>query len=445
MNTLLAIFIFLLIVILVVTKNYKGQLVLIMLSLVGNMFYFDLFGTRVLVFQMMTLVAIPYYIKSDFKSLNKLIKGIRSEYFILIILGVIFGFFLPWQEKSNMRTWSQLASGRAFVALVRIFIELLLVYYIYMVFRTGKVSKEFLLNAIAIVIIISSIFAIVDLTLNHAIWKLLFSNSGYNSVLDGRFLGWSHEPRSFGRLILIPWFILLIYRQNGFYIRNSKLALLLGFISIISSLSFSTYIIFFIGIIILVLLRFSLKKVQNGLTALIIGGFFIFSAYKIVSKTDYFQSGLVYRFIMLTEGRIDFQMRGEPFIFTSFEVFDRAALNFFYNNINYIYFGTGPNLISIPSSKYLDKSAIITFNGTLVGIPGVGIINHISRAGVIGLLLYLLSFVKVNRYIKKSDNKVLKEVFSVITVTYLIVGNPWIYFAIGYVVAQSELTLNKKI
>ena len=38
-----------------------------------------------------------------------------------------------------------------------------------------------------------------------------------------------------------------------------------------------------------------------------------------------------------------------------------------------------------------------------------------------------------------------KDVFAVITVTYLIVGNPWIYFAIGYVVAQSELTLNKKI
>lgn len=445
MNSVSAICFFLFIVVFVLTKNYKCQLVLIILSLIGNMFYFELIGSRVLLYQMTALMAIPHYISGNFSSLNKLIRGIKLEYFVLIILGLLFGFIFPWEDNSSMRSWSQLAGGRAFVALVRIIIELLLVYYIYHIFKTGKVSQLFLLKLIAIILIFLSLFAMIDLVLNHQIWKLIFSKSAYNSILDNRFLGWSHEPRSFGRLILIPWFILLIYRQNGFYIRNSKLALLLGFISIISSLSFSTYIIFFIGIIILALSRFSLKKVQNGLTTLIIGGFFIFSAYKIVSKTDYFQSGLVYRFIMLTEGRIDFQMRGEPFIFTSFEVFDRAALNFFYNNINYIYFGTGPNLISIPSSKYLDKSASITFNDTLVGIPGVGIINHISRSGVIGLLLYLLSFVKVNRYIKKSDNKVLKEVFAVITVTYLIVGNPWIYFAIGYVVAQSELTLNKKI
>tara|TARA_Y100001954_G_C15648892_1_gene521612 strand:- start:348 stop:893 length:546 start_codon:yes stop_codon:yes gene_type:complete len=166
--------------------------------------------------------------------------------------------------------------------------------------------------------------------------------------------------------------------------------------------------------------------------------FSIFIAFQIISRTEYFKVGIKYRYDLVTQGKVGFQMKDEPYIFTSFEVFDRAALNFFYNNPRYIIFGTGPNLISIPASKYLDKSAILTYERTMVGIPGIGIINHISRAGLIGLILYLTVFFKINKILKKSSNKACKEIFIVVSSIYLIIGNPWIYFVIGYVIAEAQ-------
>ena len=435
----------LLLIIFVAQKNYKNQLFLILLSLIGNMFFFDFNGTRILLSHVLVIITFPFYKSSNFSFLNKLIRGIRLEYLILFCLGLLYGFLLPWEDESSLRSWSQQAGGRTIVALIRILIEILVIYYIYFIFKTGKVSEFYLIKIISILIISLSFFSFIDFAFNHQIWKFMFLNSSYFPALENRFLGWSHEPRSFGRLMLVPWFIILIYKNNGFYIRHSNLALILGFICVVSSLSFSTYLIFLLGLIILATFKFRLNSLARSILSSIIFIIIISSAYFIINKTDYFQSGLVSRYQLLTEGKADFQMYNEPYIFTSFEVFDRAALNFFYNNTNHIFLGTGPNLIGIPSSIYLDESASISFNDTLIGIPGIGLINHISRAGIIGLLLYLLSFFKILNYLKKSGNKNIKEVFTVTSILYLVVSNPWIYLIIGFVLAQSELILNKNI
>lgn len=446
MNFFVSILFFLLVLFFVYKKNYKGQLVLIIISLMGNMFYFEIIGTRVLLFQMVTLFAIPFYILGEYKFLNKFISGIRYEYVILIFLGLLYGFILPWEDNSSLRTWSQQAWGRSIVALIRILIEILLIFYTYRIFIRNKVSNIFLINTISSVIIFTSLFALIDFLYDHQIWKLLFTDSSYSSLFDGRFIGFSHEPRSFGRLTVIPWFILLIFKLNNLKTKYLNFALVAGFFNIASSLSFSTYIIFFLGLIILTFLRISFKFSKRSLFAFLFFTTTIYASYNFISKTDYFKSGLVYRFIMLTEGKIGFQMSGEPLFFTSFEVFDRAALNFFYNNSNYIFFGTGPNLISIPSSEYLDKSAVNTFNRTLVGIPGIGLINHVSRAGLIGLVFYLMSFYKIYRFLNNYQHaKPLKEIFLITSSIYLLVGNPWIYFMIGYVIAQNELLITNKI
>ena len=259
MNIFISIFFFLLVLLFVFTKNYKGQLVLIILSLVGNMFYFDVIGTRVLLFQMITLLALPFYISGNYRSINKLILGIRYEYVILLILGLLYGFIFPWQDNSSIRTWSQLAGGRAIVALVRILIEILLIYYTYRVFIRGKVSNIFLINTISLILIFTSLFAFFDFIFDHQFWKLLFSEASYSSLFDARFIGFSHEPRSFGRLTVVPWFILLIYKLNKTQTKYSNIALVSGFLSIVLSLSFSTYIIFLFGLIILAFFRMSLK------------------------------------------------------------------------------------------------------------------------------------------------------------------------------------------
>ena len=413
------------------------------MSLAGNMFFFDFFGSRILLFQLLTLLAIPFYYSTNFKFLNKLIYGIRFEYFILVVLGIIFGFVMPWEDDSLILSWNQLAQGRTIVALTRILIEILLIYYVYSIFKNGKIKLSFFLTVVNSIIIFSSFFAFVDFVFNHSIYKFLFSE--YNTILDSRFIGFSHEPRSFGRLLIFPWVLLLIFKINNVSVRYQNPALIVGFIVIIASLSFSTYILLILALIVLGYQRLYFSKFSNILLSFIFVSFFLFISFNIINKLDYFNEGLISRYSMITKGKSDFQMKNEPLIFTSFEVFDRAALNFFYNNLNYIYFGTGPNLISIPASKYLDRSAMLTFEDTLVGIPSIGLFNHVSRAGLFGLLLYVFAFRRINKFIKITNDKKNKELFIVSVFLYLLISNPWIYFVIGFVIAQTQLSIKNNI
>ena len=148
---------------------------------------------------------------------------------------------------------------------------------------------------------------------------------------------------------------------------------------------------------------------------------------------------------MVLEGRTDFQMYGEPEVFTRFEVFDRAALNFFYNNPKHLILGTGPNLISIPSSEYLDRSGIVTFDGMIVGVPGFGIINLLSRSGLIGLFFYFFTYLKIQKILRKRKQILLSNVFQTVSVMFVFINSPWFYFTVGFILAQSENFKNKFI
>lgn len=445
MSIYLAIVVFFLTIFLVISKNYKGQVILMVISLFGNMFYYDIFGSRLLLFHTIPILTLPLYILKKNKARNQIIFGIKLEYLILVIGGIIFGFIYPWQDNSSTRIWSQLAGGRTIVALIRIFLEILTLLYSFWIFSTKKVPEKFILKLLSVLLIVCSTFSFLDLILDHELWKILFQNASYSQILKGRLIGWCHEPRSFGRLILMPWFILLIYAKNNAQVRFIRPALMFGFVAIIATLSFSTYLLLILGLTVVFLKSILFMKVGRSTPMLIVVTTMLIAGYSYISSTAYFDTGLTDRYELLTNGKKGFRMKGEPKFFTSFEVFDRAALNFFYNDIKYIYFGAGPNLIGIPSSKYLDESAINTFNGTLIGIPGIGIINHISRAGLFGLFLYCLTFVNMYRYARKSNNRAIADLCAVSVSLYLLVSSPWIYFLAGFMIAQSERKLNKHI
>ncbi len=95
----------------------------------------------------------------------------------------------------------------------------------------------------------------------------------------------------------------------------------------------------------------------------------------------------------------------EPQIFTRFEVFDRAALNFLYNKPLYFLLGTGSNLISIPASPYLSSVAYSIYGDRIDSAPHTFFVNLISRSGLIGLIYWILFFFKLTFYNKKFTKK----------------------------------------
>ena len=422
------------IVLFILKKYYKGLLILILLSLLGNMFYFDFFGSRMILFQLITLLFFPVFIRHKKGNLSSIINGIKYEYLILICLGILFGFLFPWEYESNTRSWNQLASGRSIVALINILAETLLIYFIYTIFVSKKVLMKDFINTLSILIIIVSITTFIDFFLNYPIYSSLFGREAVTISNDGRLLGFSHEPRSLGRLITLGWLFLLVFKINGYRFIYEKTSLLLGLAVIIFVFSFSTYFIFILGILVISrkqLLRFNFKYIfAIGILV------FIFSL--VLSFNDEVNNIMLYKFVSVSEGRIDLlnNYPNEPFLFTTFEVFDRAALNFFYNNPNYLLFGTGPNLISIASQA-------INSAGPLNGVPGYGLITLISRSGLIGLFLFFMVCKKIHKLIKIQNNKLLMDLFLVCVFTYIFVRTPWLYFIIGLVIAHLQLKLFK--
>src|SRR5690606_29295960 len=89
------------------------------------------------------------------------------------------------------------------------------------------------------------------------------------------------------------------------------------------------------------------------------------------------------------------QRPGEPLLITYLEIFDRSAAYFFIKNPNYIWFGTGPNLISIPANNYV-STYYASFLDRADGLPQT-IIYYFSRSGIFGLLILLNIFWMLRR------------------------------------------------
>ena len=415
-------------------KYYYGLLILVLLSLLGNMFYFNFFGSRIILFQLITLLSFPVIIIQKKRKLFSFINGIKYEYLILIFLGILFGFLFPWEYESYTRSWNQLASGRSIVALINILSEILLIYFTYFIFASKKVLMKNFINALSVLIIIISLTSFIDIFFNYPIYSSLFGREAVTISNAGRLLGFSHEPRSLGRLMTLGWLFLLVFKIYGYRFIYDKISLSLGLVVILFAFSFSTYFILSIGILIV----FRRQLLRINLRYLFGIGFLVFIFFQMISYYDDVNAIMLYKLASVTEGRIDLanDYHNEPFLFTTFEVFDRAASNFFYNNPIYLLFGTGPNLISIASQATLHSEPIN-------GIPGNGILALISRSGLVGLFLYCMVYRKIYKVLKIENNKLLMDLFLVTVFTYIFVRSPWLYFIIGFVIAHIQLKLFK--
>ena len=113
MNFITSLLFIAIIFIFLLKKYYNGLLILILLSLLGNMLYFNFFGSRIIIFQLIALLIFPVIVMQKKAKIYSIINGIKYEYIVLIFLAIIFGFLFPWEHASETRSWNQLASGRS--------------------------------------------------------------------------------------------------------------------------------------------------------------------------------------------------------------------------------------------------------------------------------------------------------------------------------------------
>jgi hypothetical protein len=419
-----------------IKKYQKGLFVIIVISLFNDLFEIPLIDIKY--YQFIVLIYSPKIIMFWFKEsgcFKRQILPIIIEYYYLIIIGVIFGFLFPWKGNyDHLRLWSQLSEGRTIVQLIRFFSDILLIILVFHWFRTKSISISFLVNSLSIILTISVIIAVIDGLTGYPIRQILFGEQ--TRLIEGRFIGLCGEPRGFGKICSFGLLLLLVMKNRNYYF-FLKTGIIFSIVGIVISFSASTYILTVCWIIILLVYRVMKFNVVSFITfSIIIAGMFY-----LISNVDFFQKVTLTKIdkVIGGSGTAAIEKVGvfEPDIFTRFEVFDRAALNFLYREPLYFITGVGPNLISIPSSPYLTRATYAIYGENIDSVPHSFLINLISRSGIIGFSLWIIFF--INIYGKLRKEKIILALFVSVFISNLIVNTSIFYFYLGILLSMKYI------
>jgi hypothetical protein len=414
-------------------NNYKIIFIIIIISAFNDLFKINI-GFSIPIHFLIPLFYLPYtlkYVLKNYKILTQIFTPLFIEYFYLIILTFIFGFMFPWSSYYDFnRSWTQLAYGRSIIQLFKYFCEFNLLFFTLFLFKANKINFDFVVNIFSTFIIFIIVFTLFDVGLSINIKQFLFSNE---LVVFRRFTGLNGEPRNFGRncsLILL----FLIFFSNKSMIKN-KIAIIFSIIGIIISLSASTYLVTTIW---LAIYAASIRKIRIFIIPFLASLFLLIYLIQDIKNPNINETtkkiNLVFGLMGDEELNEDKVHPNEPTILASFEVFDRAALNFFYFNKYYLLTGTGPNLISIPSSPYLNKKAYSIYGDNIDSVPHMFIVNLLSRSGIIGILFWFIFIFRYNKL--KSKDLITNKYFNLIILFHFIVFNPILYLFIGITVTS---------
>lgn len=403
MSLPLAIILLLICIISYLLKKYNVLLFLLILSLFSDIFDLNI-GVALKLHHFIVLMYVPqllrYYLKDFF--LQKKLRPLVYEYVIVLFGGLIFGFIFPFKDYfEDVRAFAQRSEMRAIISSIRLFLELFTILLVVFWVKTNRIQIEKIIKFISIVLIINVTVAIVDFFSGYVL-KLTLCPACIANVGWGHFTGLSGEPRAFGRYCSFG-FIFLLFFGSIQYNMLRKIGVITSIIGIVLSMSASSLIITIIGMGIFLIYKRSVKSVVVIFSLLLVG-------YYSLQTNEYFQGATVNKIKMVLALNADESYdekvsADEPEIFKRFEIFDRAALNFFFHYPLYSFFGTGPNIISIPASPYLTDSSKAIYEDGINSTPHTLIVNVLSRTGVVGLILYMLFFVRIYRSLKSRDEK----------------------------------------
>lgn len=425
MVLLLSIVIILIVLFLFFRNNHKALAFIFLFTLFNGDFQFNV-GVSLNVYHFITIIYLPNlfsFLKRN-TLLKKLTRPLVYELLIIFFFGILFGYVMPFDDPfANFRSFTQQANMRALISFSRMFLEffsiLLVVYWL----MKGLVSLQNIIKYFSYVIILSVVIALI-LFIYPPIFRYLFPNFAHHFI-GTRFTGLVGEPRTFGRFCSFGLVFLLYYKS--YYNKKERIiAIILSSIGIVISLSASAFIVTGIGLGLYFIHR-------RNITSLTIVLFVSLIGYIILKNNDFFMNTTMDKIqsvISVKQTENSDRRINEPNIFTKFEVFDRSALNFLYSNPQYLLFGVGPNLISIPASKYLPPELVNSevYGNGINSVPTTLFVNIISRSGFIGLFLQLQFFILVfNRLFYKYGKRCFFTTFlmSLITATnifFLIIG-----------------------
>jgi len=330
------------------------------------------------------------------------------------------------------RTWTQQASGRSVVTLVRYLSEFCIALYLAWTILTNKVNMQFIIKAIGWITVVSFLVGIFEYVSGFPLIRSLIQDTP--KILADRFLGLCGEPKTFGRNAALAYVIILAY-----YLKIEKNKKLLFFIiintlAIILSLSASTFILFALFNIFILA---NTRKLQVLFLILPLA----FVGYWLIRDNPVFEETKIKidKALLGSEDLLEYSntATGAMAVVSRFDIFDHLGYIFLLNNPVYFLTGTGPNLISIPASEYVADYPMYSFYAEIGGIdsvPNVMFNNVLAASGIMGLILFTVFFYRLYEFAKTDKTGFSKNLVVIALIFNMVYFSIVLLFLTGVIV-----------
>jgi len=294
----------------------------------------------------------------------------------LMLLAVVFGYLVPWESGWSDRKWNQQAEGRSVVSVLRQLADLSLMAYVAH-YASDDRGRRAVIGGLVAGLAANTLVALIDLATGIRIAEVFF---GGEMRFLGRQGGLNAEPRALGRIAAIGLLAGLAMPLR----KIDRIRILLA--SMVSlALAASTSAILALGSAIAAYAGLGGLKGQVrrllAVGAVMTVGAGIFAAVW-EGGVNYEVSRRVERLAEASDAEPD-----EPWLVARLEVFDRAAMRFLLANPEYLWLGTGPDLISLPASPYVAGTARAIYGDRIDSVPHTWLISTLANGGIVGVLL----------------------------------------------------------
>ena len=355
--------------------------------------------------------------------------------FIVLALPVVVGFYFvavePFDDPyAAYRATTQQLGFKYVVQVLRIPEIALAAYAAYVGVSAHANPRGALLRSFSQLVTLVAVATAIDFLSGDALKALLFERT-----TDDRVTGLSVEPRQLARemgLLLLTLLTVMSHRLRETRTRWLAFAAIL--------LLLGTYSVSGLATTALVTFGYLVYRYPRDYRTYLAPVAFVGVAAIAISTNGAIRWHVEQRTVKKLQTALLNYVPNAPIWVSGLEVFDGAAVAFFYNNPTYLALGTGPNLINIPSSAYVSRYQRIIFPYGLVATPHMGLISMISNGGIAFVLLQLLVWARFVR--RLSPKPELATFVCLVFVFNLIVTVSYLYFAaalaLGIQVAEAR-------
>ena len=168
----------LLIVVYFLNNKYNLLFVMVVLSLIGNLFSVHILGVRMKFISIISLIIFLFFILGRLRFYQNNFKFkfyLKYELLLLLLTGVLFTVFFPWESQfTDIVSFAQKLEMKALIGFTRILSDVMIVLSIPIILFKIKFKQNFLSKIFFSIILLQFIVSIIDFFTGYYLRQLLF-------------------------------------------------------------------------------------------------------------------------------------------------------------------------------------------------------------------------------------------------------------------------------